>query len=332
MDDILLVNNIIKDKYKKYIDNSKKYFRFEKIKTNLLSKLDYAKKLKINTEPLKEKLDSIISKQINLHFLPNDICFKYRINDSKYIESFINHFPYVNNKVIDSCFGKSRGVMVNDSGFILYHDLVIKFINLDNIEVYKLKDLNLISKEYDDKIILYFFDEKYNIELNNRVDVYEIKRIFLNIKENKKHNQYYELLANQDFEFINKICKKELIKDDLNPLAWYMMFLVSNKDYRIEDIEFGNEIAFNKAKDLADTNLLAYIDKDYQFYSTIINFPELRDIYRDLDYSLYSIALEKINKINRKYSNLPKETLDMKSKDYEGFLSGYVLELLKEKL
>ena len=75
MDDILLVNNIIKDKYKKYIDNSKKYFRFEKIKTNLLSKLDYAKKLKINTEPLKEKLDSIISKQINLHFLPNDICF-----------------------------------------------------------------------------------------------------------------------------------------------------------------------------------------------------------------------------------------------------------------
>ena len=52
-----LLNSIIKEKYLDYYSLSTKYFKLERMKNNILSKLDIAKKLHLNIDSLKFKLD-----------------------------------------------------------------------------------------------------------------------------------------------------------------------------------------------------------------------------------------------------------------------------------
>ena len=99
-------------------------------------------------------------------------------------------------------------------------------------------------------------------------------------------------------------CKQELQNDMENSDLWYSLFLAENDNYiNINFENLNNEMAFNKACELASDHKRKKYISEYNFYRNISHIPYMRQLYRYAQFEMKNSTMKILSKIsNAKYS------------------------------
>lgn len=115
-----------------------------------------------------------------------------------------------------------------------------------------------------------------------------------------------ELLFSEQFNILEKEVKKSLEEDNNNSRLWYLLFLASNNNYiNFDKDNLKNEIAYNKAIELASFSDEAKYKAEFYLYSNINMLPGFDKLFRYYQMKQYDECINVIKELsNKKYKKV----------------------------